>query len=39
MIDNQINADEFVSKFMDMGRNHLIYIRTPIFIFFRLMMF
>lgn len=33
MIDNQINADEFVSKFMDMSRNHLIYIRTPIKIF------
>ena len=33
MIDNQINADEFVSKFMDMSRNHLTYIRTPIKIF------
>ncbi|WP_410877762.1 helix-turn-helix domain-containing protein [Myroides sp. DW712] len=33
MIDNQINADEFVSKFMDMSRNHLTYIHTPIKIF------
>lgn len=33
MRDNQINADEFVSKFMDMSRNHLTYIRTPIKIF------
>ncbi len=33
MIDNQINADEFVSKFMDMSRNHLTYIQTPIKIF------
>lgn len=33
MEKNQINADEFVSKFMDGSLNHLTYIQTPIKIF------
>lgn len=33
MIENQINADEFVSKFMDASLSNLTYIRTPIKIF------
>lgn len=33
MEKNQINADEFVSKFMDERSNHLTYIQTPIKIF------
>ncbi len=33
MEKNQINADEFVSKFMDGSLKHLTYIQTPIKIF------
>ncbi|MBD1422056.1 helix-turn-helix domain-containing protein [Sphingobacterium chuzhouense] len=33
MEKNQINADEFVSKFMDGSVDHLTYIQTPIKIF------
>ncbi|NGM66924.1 helix-turn-helix domain-containing protein [Sphingobacterium sp. SGR-19] len=33
MEKNQINADEFVSKFMESSVNHLTYIQTPIKIF------
>ena len=33
MHNNKVNADEFVSKFMESGLQHLTYIQTPIKIF------